>query len=70
VVSAANNKELDFIPVGQESYDFLVKADMLEDERIQKFISVIKSEEFKKKAEEIGGYTFEDIGKVTIINAR
>ncbi len=70
VVSAANIMDLDFVPVGQESYDFIVKADMLDDERIQKFIAVIKSEEFKKKAEEIGGYTFEDIGKVTIINAR
>ena len=67
VLSAANIMGLDFIPVGEESYDFLVKADMLEDERIKKFIATIQSEDFKAKVEKIGGYTFKDIGKVTII---
>ncbi len=67
VLSAANIMGLDFIPVGEESYDFLVRADMLEDERIKKFISTIQSPEFKAKVEEIGGYTFKDIGKVTIV---
>ena len=67
VLSAANIMGLDFIPVGEESYDFLVRADMLEDERIKKFISTIQSPEFKTKVEEIGGYTFNDIGRVTIV---
>ena len=67
VLSAANIMGLDFIPVGEESYDFLVRADMLEDERIKKFISTIQSAEFKTKVEEIGGYSFNDIGKVTIV---
>ena len=67
VLSAANIMGLDFIPVGEESYDFLVRADMLEDERIKKFIATIKSPEFRSKVEEIGGYTFNDIGKVTIV---
>lgn len=67
VLSAANIMGLDFIPVGEESYDFLVRADMLEDERIKKFIATIKSPEFRAKVEEIGGYTFNDIGKVTIV---
>ena len=58
---------LDFIPVGEESYDFLVKADMLEDPRIKQFISILQSKEFKEKVEKIGGYTFNEIGKVTII---
>jgi len=69
VLSAANIMDLDFIPVGEESYDFLVKAEMLDDPRIVKFIEVIKSNDFKEKVDEIGGYTFKDIGKVTIINA-
>ena len=67
VLSAANIMGLDFIPVGEESYDFLVRADMLEDERIKKFIATIKSPDFRAKVEEIGGYTFNDIGKVTIV---
>ncbi len=67
VLSAANIMGLDFIPVGEESYDFLVRADMLEDDRIKQFIATIQSEEFRTKVEKIGGYTFKDIGKVTII---
>ena len=67
VLSAANIMGLDFIPVGEESYDFLVKADMLNDPRIKQFISILQSKEFKEKVEKIGGYTFNEIGKVTII---
>ena len=67
VLSAANIMGLDFIPVGEESYDFLVKADMLDDPRIKQFISILQSKEFKEKVEKIGGYTFNEIGKVTII---
>ena len=67
VLSVANIMGLDFIPVGEESYDFLVKADMLDDPRIKQFISILKSKEFKEKVEKIGGYTFNEIGKVTII---
>lgn len=67
VLSAANIMGLDFIPVGEESYDFLVRASMLEDPRIREFIAIIQSKEFKEKVEKVGGYTLNDIGKVTII---
>ena len=67
VLSAANIMGLDFIPVGEESYDFLVRASMLEDPRIKEFIAIIQSKEFKEKVEKVGGYTLNDIGKVTII---
>ena len=30
-------------------------------------ISIIQSKEFKEKVEKVGGYTLNDIGKVTII---
>lgn len=67
VLSAANIMGLDFIPVGEESYDFLVRASMLEDPRIKDFIAIIQSKEFKEKVEKVGGYTLNDIGKVTIV---
>jgi len=68
VLSAANIMGLDFIKVGSESYDFLIKANMLDDPRIIEFIKVIKSESFKEKVEEIGGYTFDNIGDIILIN--
>lgn len=68
VKSAATIMDLDFIEVGQESYDFLIKASMLEDPRIIEFIETIKSNAFKDKVNEIGGYTFDNIGEITIIN--
>ena len=67
VLSAANIMGLDFIPVGEESYDFLVRANMLNDPRIKEFIAIIQSKEFKEKVDKVGGYTLNDIGKVTII---
>lgn len=49
VESAANAMGLDFIPVGQESYDFLVKKSMLQNEEIKNFIRVLKSDDFREK---------------------
>lgn len=67
VLSAAKILGLDFIPVGNESYDFLLYREMLSDIRIQRFIQVLKSPEFREKADSLGGYGFENIGEVTII---
>lgn len=67
VLSAANIMGLDFLPIGQESYDFLVQKDMLDDERIKKFISIITSRQFQFEVEELGGYEFLDTGKIEVI---
>lgn len=68
VYSAAKALDLDFINVALESYDFLVKQESLEDEKIKEFIEVLKSSEFKERVEELGGYGFEDIGEVVLID--
>ena len=47
VYSAAKAMDLDFVEVAFEDYDFLVPFESLEDDRIKKFIEVIKSGEFK-----------------------
>lgn len=67
VYSAANSMGLDFVPVGEEHYDFLVPVRLLEDERVKRFIEVLKSEEFKKRITAFGGYGVDGIGEVTII---
>jgi putative molybdopterin biosynthesis protein len=56
VLSAAQFMGLEFIPVCFEEYDIAVTRDMLCDERFKCFLEVVKSEEFKNKLYEIGGY--------------
>lgn len=47
VYSAAELMGLDFIPLGNEEYDFAVPEKFLELDMIKEFIETIKSEEFK-----------------------
>lgn len=67
IYSAARIYGLDFIPVCQEEYDFIMPARFAELENVQNFIHILKSEEFKVKLEQIGGYIVEEPGKIQII---
>ncbi|SHK19146.1 molybdopterin biosynthesis protein [Tepidibacter formicigenes] len=67
IMSAAKAMDLDFIPVGYECYDFLVPFEYMEDEKIINFINVIKSEEFKNRINNLGGYEVENTGEVIIV---
>lgn len=64
VKSAADSMGLDFIEVGVEEYDFAIKTENLNDEKVKKFIDVITSDELRKKLEDIGGYGFDNLGKI------
>jgi len=64
VYSAAKAMDLDFIPLANEDYDFLVHGDSLEMEKIKEFIHLIKSEEFQTRVRQLGGYGFEETGKI------
>lgn len=66
--SAALAMKLDFIEVGQEEYDFAVPEKYLELPYIQAFIQILKSGEFHKKLQELGGYTWERAGEIVIVN--
>ena len=65
--SAALAMNLDFIPVGDEEYDFAIPESYLELPHIQAFIEILKSEEFHKKLEELGGYTWARAGEIVEI---
>lgn len=60
--SAAQSFGLDFIPIGYESYDFLVREKYLEDSRVKTFIELLKSDWFRETLETIGGYALEQPG--------
>jgi putative molybdopterin biosynthesis protein len=64
VLSAAKAMDLDFIPIGNEEYDFAVPAEYLDLIAIRAFIQMLKSDEFLRKLEELGGYTAENCGKI------
>lgn len=64
VYSAAKAMDLDFVDVGYEDYDFLVPYELLEDERIKKFIEIIKSDKFKEILKSLGGYGFRSTGEI------
>jgi len=70
IYAAAETMGLDFIPVGYESYDFLVPNDEVDDPRIKHFIEVLQSEPFHIKLKEIGGYILEQSGDIIQIGAQ
>lgn len=64
VYSAAVMMNLDFIPVCDEEYDIAVPSEYLELDMIKQFIEVLKSSEFLKELDKLGGYDYSDIGKI------
>ena len=64
VYSAAKAMGLDFIPIGEEHYDFLIPVEYLELELVRAFIEVITSQDFKEELMEMEGYGFEGIGEI------
>ena len=68
ILSAAKAMNLDFVPVGNEEYDFAIPVKYLELPHIQKFITVLKSDEFKAKLEALGGYSADNIGKIVYVD--
>lgn len=67
VYSAAKAMDLDFVPLANEQYDFLIPAEYLEDERVQQFIGILSSDEFKQRLTDLGGYDVTYTGEVRII---
>lgn len=62
--SVAEVLDLDFIPIASEEYDFLTEEKYLRDERIKKFIDVLKSQEFINELKKVGGYKVQDVGSI------
>ncbi len=63
ILTAARAMELDFIPIAKERYDLIIPSVHFEDEKIQKVIGIIRSEEFKKIVLQMGGYDVSRTGE-------
>lgn len=64
ILAAAKAMDLDFIPLANEEYDFLVPEEYLEEPRVQQFVEILKSEDFRRQLDELSGYTYERIGEI------
>jgi len=64
IASAAKALNLDFIPLGEEEYDFAVLPEFLELNETGIFLETLKSPAFHKKLEELGGYTWNHAGEI------
>lgn len=67
IYSAAKAYGLDFIPVCEEEYDFIMPARFAELEIVKQFIMILKSEEFKTELNRMGGYKAECSGEIRMI---
>ncbi|MDD3167856.1 MAG: molybdopterin biosynthesis protein [Eubacteriales bacterium] len=56
VSSAARAMGLDFVSIGFEEYDFVIPEEYMETEMIKNFLQVLRSAEFEKILQELGGY--------------
>ena len=61
---AAEAMGLDFIEVGVEEYDFAVREEDLCLPQVQTFLSILQSEAFHKKLEQVGGYGWHQAGRI------
>lgn len=64
VYSCAKALGLDFIDIACEEYDFVTYEDFLQLPAMQIFLRVLKSDAFRRKLEELGGYTYENLGEI------
>lgn len=55
---------LDCIPVTKERYDFVIPREYFYTQPVQEFLEVIRSEHFKCKIDQMGGYDITDTGTV------
>lgn len=65
--SAAVAMDLDFIPVGDEEYDFAIPVRFLQEPHIQAFLELLRSDAFHARLAELGGYTWEHAGEIVTL---
>lgn len=64
ILAAARALDLGFIPLIRERYDLVIPKEHFESDFLSPLIDAIRSEEFRKAVESLGGYSTEAIGEV------
>ena len=55
---------LDFIPLLEERFDFVIRKDMMETEAVQQLMKVLHMPAFQKEIARFSGNDYRDLGKV------
>ena len=55
---------IDFIPLLEERFDFVIKKEMIETEAVQKLLQVLNSPAFRKEVAHFSGNDYRDLGKI------
>lgn len=66
VYSAAKAYRLDFVPIKNEEYDFLVLTASLTNGGVRAFLDVLKSDAFAERLKKLGGYDCKNSGEVIL----
>ena len=57
-------EDLDFIPLLEERYDFVIRKEMMETPVVRKLLAVLNSPEFRKEIAHFSGNDYRDLGKI------
>lgn len=68
IFAAANAMGLEFLPVGEEEYDFAVPVKYLDLPEMLSFIRVLKGEELHHRMDQIGGYQYDLAGEIQYLS--
>ena len=66
IESAARAMDCDFVFLADEAYDFVTYEKELHNPQVEEVIELLKSDDFKKRLEELGGYASQESGSVEI----
>ena len=70
IFAAARMLNLDFIPLEQERFDFIVPAEHWETPAIRKVVDILRDTVFQDAVEALGGYNTEMTGQVMAAPSR
>jgi len=64
IYAAAKALNLDFIPIGKEQYDLVIPEEFVKERKIKEILDFIRSDDFRKRVEALGGYDARNSGKL------
>lgn len=68
VETAAHRFGLDFVPLVQEQYFFAIAKETLENKTMHEMLSIMRSSEFIREINKLGGYDASETGRVHSVN--
>jgi putative molybdopterin biosynthesis protein len=63
ILAAAKALDLDFVPVTQEEYELCIPAELEQHPGVQAVLALVRSSEFQRAVEELGGYDAGEAGR-------